>query len=80
LLLIGGISVTLAAFAQNTDLTFGLVDARLEILRNSGVAGTDEIIQAYEIAQTRLNDAASFNLSDRSVLATLSQSVTMSAK
>ena len=61
LLLIGGIGITPALFAQTTDLTLGLVDARLEILRDSGAASTDEMIQAYEVARNRLNDAASFN-------------------
>ncbi len=61
LLLIGGIGITPALFAQTADLTLGLVDARLEILRDSGAASTDEMIQAYEVARNRLNDAASFN-------------------
>jgi len=61
LLLIVGISITPALFAQTTDLTLDLVGARLTILRNDAGAGTDEVIQAYEVAQTRLQDAASFD-------------------
>ena len=61
LLLIGGISGTPALIAQTTDLTLSLIDARLRILRDSGAASTNEMIQAYEVAQNRLNDAASFN-------------------
>jgi len=60
-LLIGGIGVAPILFAQPADLTLDLVDARLEILRNSAAANTDEIIQAYEIARTRLDDVASFD-------------------
>jgi len=60
LLLIGGISVTPALFAQTTDLTLDLVDARLEILRNNAAASMDEIIQAYEIAHTRLGLSSHF--------------------
>ena len=61
LLLIGGISVTLTGFSQNTELTLELIDARLEILRNNGAANTNETLKAYEIAQARLNDAVSFD-------------------
>ncbi len=36
-------------------------DTRLEVLRNNGVANTNETLKAYEIAQARLNDAVSFD-------------------
>jgi len=36
-------------------------DTRLEILRNNGVANTDETLKAYEIARNRLSDAVSFD-------------------
>ncbi len=61
LLLIGGISGTPALIAQTTDLTLSLIDARLESLRISGTARTDEKIQAYEAVRNRLIDAESFN-------------------
>jgi hypothetical protein len=61
LLFFVGFSVTSTLFAQTTDFTLGLVDARLEILRDNGAGSTDELIQAYEIARNRLNDAASFD-------------------
>jgi len=61
LLFFVGFSVAPAAVAQTTDLALALVDARLESLRDDGAASTDEIIQAYEVARTRLNDAETFD-------------------
>jgi len=61
LLLIGGINVTPALFAQTTDLTLALIDARLGSFRDNGAATADGRIQAYEAARDRLNDADSFD-------------------
>ena len=51
LLLIGGISVTPAGFAQSSELTLELIDARLNMLRENGVANTDETLRPTRLRE-----------------------------
>lgn len=60
LLLIVGLGISQQAIAQGNDLTLSLIDARLETVRNSDASNTDQLLQVYEAARTRLAEAASF--------------------
>ena len=59
LLLVAELNLTSAVLAESADLTPDLIDARLSILRASGMRDTDETLRAYETAQDWLNQAAS---------------------
>jgi len=61
LLLVAAAGISPPAFAQSSDLTLELIDARLQIIREDGRVPEDEILRGYEVARTRLIDAASFD-------------------
>ena len=61
LLLIVGLNITSAVFAEAAELTTELIDARLSALRAIGAGDTDETLKAYESTLSWLNQAATHN-------------------